>query len=288
MPTDAATGPTCQSHRGSCPRTPSRCACGRAARRGVDVADHRRHDGHDDPGTCRRHASSIDGNGVVADDDRRGCAQGRPGHHVPSRPTAPVGRHRHPAHLGARPCATNGIARANTMNGVTTARRASTRRAPIRDHHDDGEQRRLDDGRRDGVAGGSGDDHREGDRAHARPQGPAMDRRVDCHVEPTQVAPCEPDTVRAPPCPISSMTSHWSDRRGDPRVASREAVDDQQGHRDPGQTCDRQAQLSVADAAGGVVGEGLPGTAWVPCPVEESRVPEPPARGRRGRRRRTG
>jgi len=63
-------------------------------------------------------------------------------------------------------------------------------RSDPRDHHDDGEQRRLDDGDRGGVAGGSGDDHREGDRAHELGRGvQAMDRRVDRDVEPAQVAP---------------------------------------------------------------------------------------------------
>ena len=62
-------------------------------------------------------------------------------------------------------------------------------RSDPRDRHDDDEHGGLEREDRDGMAGGSGDDHREGDRAHELGRGvQPVDRRVDRDVEPTQVA----------------------------------------------------------------------------------------------------
>ena len=153
--------------------------------------------------------SSIDGNGVVADMTIAAVAPRvvlATTFHAAHSPSVDTGT---PPTSVRGPCATNGIARANTMNGVTTARRASTRRAPIRETTTTTASSAASTTVT--AAAWRGVPATTTAKATVPTSLAAGSKRwtgeSTATWSPRRSPRCEPDTVRAPPCPISSMTS---------------------------------------------------------------------------------
>ena len=153
--------------------------------------------------------SSIDGNGVVADMTIAAVAPRvvlATTFHAAHNPSVDTGT---PPTSVRGPCATNGIARANTMNGVTTARRASTRRAPIRETTTTTTSTAASSAKT--ATAWRGVPATTTAKATVPTSSAAGSSRWTGESTATwsrrRLPRCEPDTVRAPPCLISSTTS---------------------------------------------------------------------------------